>query len=586
MASSHSSPSPESPFTGHTVSLDDRANMLGSPSIRAKSGGVSTKTADGFVNATSSSAADDCVNGTSAAVAFGVPPSQSSPYHGFVDDSASSTFGYHDSIFSDLNLRVSMKNSFLNIDEPSAGGLDDLAMPELTRGQTAPGIFPSGRRDIDSQIPSADSQVPLIGLSWSPVMHSLPEENACCGNLSSGPHGSMDGHSDHDSSDSHELAATISAALGLESSRDSDVASILGAAAARADQSGQDMDALRLQNQILTNALFSIAAANERRQQQNGVDGGGLHYGRSHDDLQLAHGKSVAAQSPSFPCNTNFAPIAPGSSSCGSSTITHSSGSPPMGVAVGPPPPPEEGDDDINNTTVMLRNIPNKYDTRSLIEQVHLKGFEDTFNFFYLPIDFRNKCNVGYAFLNFRQHSRALDFKRAFSNYRLPAQNSHKICQVCWARVQGFDKNVEHYRNSPIAEEYRPLIADKEGRWIPFPKPDPHVEEIIRARIEQEEMARASGGNKKGHGSASTKGKESHKIFVGGLARNTTSSVLRDHFSKFGDVKDASVVMDRTSGKSRGFGFCLFDHDVPKSVFETSHEIDGVPVAVKYYSSN
>ncbi len=83
----------------------------------------------------------------------------------------------------------------------------------------------------------------------------------------------------------------------------------------------------------------------------------------------------------------------------------------------------------------------------------------------------------------------------------------------------------------------------------------------------------------------STKGPDANKVFVGGLNRNTTSDALKNYFAAFGSVKDASVVIDRTSGKSRGFGFCLFDKAAPQSVLHpiTEHIIDGAPVAVKLY---
>jgi len=48
------------------------------------------------------------------------------------------------------------------------------------------------------------------------------------------------------------------------------------------------------------------------------------------------------------------------------------------------------------------------------------------------------------------------------------------------------------------------------------------------------------------------------KLFVGGLAWATTDEGLRDAFSQFGDVTDAKVVMDRDTGRSRGFGFVTF----------------------------
>jgi cold-inducible RNA-binding protein len=51
----------------------------------------------------------------------------------------------------------------------------------------------------------------------------------------------------------------------------------------------------------------------------------------------------------------------------------------------------------------------------------------------------------------------------------------------------------------------------------------------------------------------------SKKLFVGGLAWATTDEGLRDAFSQFGEVTDAKVVMDRDTGRSRGFGFVTFD---------------------------
>jgi RNA recognition motif-containing protein len=45
------------------------------------------------------------------------------------------------------------------------------------------------------------------------------------------------------------------------------------------------------------------------------------------------------------------------------------------------------------------------------------------------------------------------------------------------------------------------------------------------------------------------------KLFVGGIAYSTTSDGLREFFSQTGPVLSATVVTDRFSGQSRGFGF-------------------------------
>ena len=44
-------------------------------------------------------------------------------------------------------------------------------------------------------------------------------------------------------------------------------------------------------------------------------------------------------------------------------------------------------------------------------------------------------------------------------------------------------------------------------------------------------------------------------IFIGNLSFETRDDGLREAFSKFGTVDTAQVVMDRDSGRSRGFGF-------------------------------
>jgi len=45
------------------------------------------------------------------------------------------------------------------------------------------------------------------------------------------------------------------------------------------------------------------------------------------------------------------------------------------------------------------------------------------------------------------------------------------------------------------------------------------------------------------------------KLYVGNLSFQTTSDELKDHFAQAGTVESASVVEDRMTGRSRGFGF-------------------------------
>src|SRR5881628_430048 len=45
------------------------------------------------------------------------------------------------------------------------------------------------------------------------------------------------------------------------------------------------------------------------------------------------------------------------------------------------------------------------------------------------------------------------------------------------------------------------------------------------------------------------------KLYIGGLAYSTTSDGLREFFAQCGTVTSATVITDRFSGQSRGFGF-------------------------------
>ena len=51
------------------------------------------------------------------------------------------------------------------------------------------------------------------------------------------------------------------------------------------------------------------------------------------------------------------------------------------------------------------------------------------------------------------------------------------------------------------------------------------------------------------------------KIYVGNLAFSTTDSELAAAFSAHGDVAEATVIMDRDTGRSRGFGFVEMPND-------------------------
>mmetsp|Transcript_64226 Transcript_64226/g.147894 ORF Transcript_64226/g.147894 Transcript_64226/m.147894 type:complete len:219 (+) Transcript_64226:113-769(+) len=89
-------------------------------------------------------------------------------------------------------------------------------------------------------------------------------------------------------------------------------------------------------------------------------------------------------------------------------------------------------------TTMVLRNIPNKYTLHMLCAEFHDKGFAQTIDFVYLPLDGANGVNKGYAFLNFRTTDAACQFDTVFSGAPLRCFRSQKVAKVEKASVQGY----------------------------------------------------------------------------------------------------------------------------------------------------
>ena len=58
------------------------------------------------------------------------------------------------------------------------------------------------------------------------------------------------------------------------------------------------------------------------------------------------------------------------------------------------------------------------------------------------------------------------------------------------------------------------------------------------------------------------------KLYVGNLSYNTHEEDLREAFSKIGEVTSATLIVDQTNGRSKGFGFVEMasDEDAAKAI--------------------
>ncbi|KQK01006.1 RNA-binding protein 24 isoform X2 [Brachypodium distachyon] len=90
--------------------------------------------------------------------------------------------------------------------------------------------------------------------------------------------------------------------------------------------------------------------------------------------------------------------------------------------------------------------------------------------------------------------------------------------------------------------------------------------------------ASASSSSSGLHLPASPFGDTTHtKLFVGGLAWETTSERLRRFYERFGDILEAVVITDRHSGRSKGYGFVTFrdPESATKACEDPTPVIDG-----------
>ena len=125
----------------------------------------------------------------------------------------------------------------------------------------------------------------------------------------------------------------------------------------------------------------------------------------------------------------------------------------------------------------MIRNIPNKYTQamlRSLIDETH----GGLYDFLYLRMDFKNRCNVGYAFINFIDPRDIVSFAERIRGKRWARFNSEKVADLTFARIQGKACLIEKFRRSRVMMEppsFRPVTfhssGPKRGQEEAFPLP-------------------------------------------------------------------------------------------------------------------
>jgi len=150
-----------------------------------------------------------------------------------------------------------------------------------------------------------------------------------------------------------------------------------------------------------------------------------------------------------------------------------------------------------SRTTLMIKNIPNKYTSKMLLAAID-ESHKGTYDFIYLPIDFKNKCNVGYAFINMTNPQHIIPFYQTFNGKKWEKFNSEKVASLAYARIQGKTALIAHFQNSSLMNEdkrCRPILFHSEGPNAGDQEPFP-MGTNIRARSGR---SRTSSGEENHH---------------------------------------------------------------------------------------
>uniref|UniRef100_A0A7S2LV30 Mei2-like C-terminal RNA recognition motif domain-containing protein n=1 Tax=Zooxanthella nutricula TaxID=1333877 RepID=A0A7S2LV30_9DINO len=125
-------------------------------------------------------------------------------------------------------------------------------------------------------------------------------------------------------------------------------------------------------------------------------------------------------------------------------------------------------------TTVMLKNLPVGLSREMLTEVLDKTGFAGSYDFVYVPVSFRTKASMCYAFVNMATPDSAracFGVLNGFTKWPLPTD---KVCEITWSdKLQGLMQHIERYRNSPlmhpnVPDDFKPAVF-QDGRRMHFP---------------------------------------------------------------------------------------------------------------------
>ena len=129
----------------------------------------------------------------------------------------------------------------------------------------------------------------------------------------------------------------------------------------------------------------------------------------------------------------------------------------------------EYPDDEVQSlTTLMIKNIPIRFQQNDMLKLLN-RNFSGKYDYFYLPMDLKTSCSVGFAFLNFTDALYILDFYLEFHCMKwsevIANCNSTKYVEIVYANMQGIDEIRKELKDKNIMKKndnnIKPILFDE-----------------------------------------------------------------------------------------------------------------------------
>jgi len=104
-------------------------------------------------------------------------------------------------------------------------------------------------------------------------------------------------------------------------------------------------------------------------------------------------------------------------------------------------------------TTLAIRNVSARYTKAMLMQEWPLDG---TYDFLYLPFNFKQKRGAGLAFVNFTSHAAAVGFYSQWHRKHLREHGSARRLSIGVAEAQGLDNNLRHVASCNVGRITNP----------------------------------------------------------------------------------------------------------------------------------